>query len=110
MSLYGDYIKEHHGDGIIETQDGFATYRFLNDGKTIYIVDIYVTPVMRVTGLASTLANEIAKVGKEKGATEMLGTVVPSARQSTESLKVLLAYGMKLKSAAADLIVFRKDL
>lgn len=110
MSMYGDYIKEHHADEIIETDYGFATYRFLNDGKTVYIVDIFVTKNMRAKGLASALVNEIARIGKDKGATEMLGTVVPSANQSTESLKGHLAYGMKLQSASQNLIVFRKDL
>jgi len=110
MSLYGKYIKEHRGDGIVEREHGFATFRYLNDGNSIYIVDIYVDTDFRKTGLAAEMADEICRHGKKLGAKELLGTVVPSARNSTESLKVLLAYGMTLQSASPDLIIFRKDL
>ena len=110
MSLYAEYIKERLGDEIIEDEYGFATYRFLNDGKTVYIVDLYVVPEERRSHVAAVMADRICKIAKEKGATEMLGTVSPSANTATESLKVLLAYGMKLLNASEQMIVFRKDL
>lgn len=110
MSLYGKYILEHHGDGIVEGLYGFATYRFLNEKKTVYIVDIYVDKDFRRTMLASEMADKIADIARAEGATEMIGTVVPSANNSTDSMKVLLKYGMALKSASENLIVFRKDI
>lgn len=110
MSLYGRYILERIGDGIIEREEGFATFRFLNDRKSIYIVDIYVLPDFRNQNIAKELADEIVAIGKEEGATELLGTVVPSARNSTDSLRVLLGYGMKLKSSTSDGIIFSKEI
>ena len=110
MSLYADYLLERTEDRIVECETGFATYRYLNDGKSVYIVDIYTVPDARGEGCASLLANMIVSEAKEKGATELLGTVVPSAKGATISLKVLLAYGMKLKSAGDNLVVFRKDI
>ena len=109
MSLYGDYIKEHRGDEIVETADGFATYRFLND-KQVYIVDIYVKPEARQTSAASDMADTIVLAAKLRGCTELLGTVVPSAQGSTISLKVLLGYKMTLQSSSNDLIIFKKDI
>jgi ribosomal protein S18 acetylase RimI-like enzyme len=110
MSMYGDYIKEHRGDGIIEGDYGFATYRFLNEGNSVYIVDIYTTPDFRRTALASELADKIAEIGRAHGAKEMLGSVVPSANNSTQSLEILLKYGMQLLSCEHDLIIFRKEI
>lgn len=110
MSLYKHYVWERLGDYTIETEQGFATYRFLNEKKTVYIVDIYVLPEFRKSGLAADMANEIAEIAKKEGATEMLGTVSPSANTATDSMKVLLAYGMKLLNASEQLIVFRKDI
>lgn len=112
MSQYGDYIKERLGDGIIERAEGFATYRFFDkDGVFgVYIVDIYVGPLFRKTKVASEMADEICAIAKEKGCTRLIGTVVPSANGSTDSLKVLLGYGMILHSASNDVIVFRKEL
>ncbi len=109
MSLYGDYITEKVGDGIIEWKEGFATYRFLNN-EQVYIVDIYVRPDFRKTRVASDMADMIVGIAKEKGAKELIGSVVPSNKNSTDSLKVLLAYGMTLKSASNDLIIFRKEI
>lgn len=110
MSHYAKYIAEKTDDKIIENMSGFATYRYLNDGKSVYIVDIYVVPKERSKGKASLFADIIAKEAKEKGAIEMLGSVVPSNKSSTTSLKVLLAYGFELKSSSNDFIVFRKEL
>lgn len=110
MSLYGDYILERTTDRIIESPSGFATFRYLDGGKAVYIIDIYTIPEERKKGAAAALADMIADEAKERGCVEMLGTVVPSTRGSTASLKILLAYGMTLKSAGNDLIIFRKEL
>lgn len=110
VSLYGAYCRERGIDQIIEQDHGFATYRYLNDGKTVYIVDIYVAPFHRKSGYASHLADLIAAEAKAKGAVEMLGTVAPKAKGSTDSVRVLLAYGMELHSIADSLVVFRKGI
>lgn len=110
MSMYAAYLNERTNDEILETEKGFATFRYLNDFKTVYIVDIYVRPDFRKDGIAGALADTIVEMAKASGATELLGTVAPSAKNSTDSLKVLLAYGMKLHSATSDCIIFRKDI
>ncbi len=111
MSMHSEYLKEHHGDEVVEIEDcGFATYRYLNDRKSVYIVDIYVRPDFRKSNLASMMADQIVEKAKKEGATELLGSVVPTAKNSTDSLKVLLAYGMNLKSSGIDLIIFSKEI
>lgn len=109
-SMYAKYVKERLGDEILETELGFATYRYLNNGKTVYIVDIYILPSHRRAGIARNFANLIAEKAKARGAKEMLGTVVPGAKNATDSLKVLLGYGMELQSASTEIIIFRKEL
>lgn len=108
--LYAKYLNERHGDNILQTEHGFASYRYINEGKTVYLVDIYVVPEQRESGLATKLADTIAAEAKEKGCVEMLGTVVPSTRNSMISLKGLLSYGMVLSGAGPDIVIFRKDL
>ncbi len=110
LSLYGAYLQERTNDCIVETEKGFATYRFLENPKAVYIIDIYVSPKHRKEGIASTLADKVGDIAKEWGYTEMLGSVVPSAKGSTDSLRVLLAYGMTLKSADKDFVVFTKEI
>lgn len=110
VSLYAEYVNERGLEHIIESDAGFATYRYINDGRTVYIIDIYVRPEMRKFGEASKLAGIIAAEARSRGATEMWGTVAPQARGSTDSVRVLLAYGMDLLKIEGDLVVFRKDL
>lgn len=109
MSLYSNYLREKTQDHIIEMDQGFATYRFM-DEKTVYIVDIYVLPDFRKQNLASTIADTIVDVARKKGCNKLLGSVVPSNKGSTISLKVLLGYGMTLKSSSNDFVVFEKEI
>ena len=109
MSLYAEYLRERTKDEIIEGERGFATYRF-TDEKTVYLVDLYVRPDFRKSGVARETADLVAEIARKRGCTKMLGSVVPSTKGSTESLKVLLAYGMTLESSGPDFIIFGKEL
>lgn len=109
MSHYADYIRERTNDFILETPEGFATYRFMNE-KSVYIIDIYVIPELRKSKIASKLADQIGIIAKERGCTEMFGSVVPSAKGSDSSIRVLQAYGMRVYNASNDFIVFKKDI
>lgn len=108
-SLYADYLSERTEDKIIELPQGFATYRILN-GKQVYLIDLYVKPDHRRDYVATELSHMVMTEAKKLGCTELLGTVVPSSKNSTASVKVLLAHGMTLQSASNDLIVFKKDI
>lgn len=109
-SLYAKYLMERTNDLIIEKPQGYVTYRYMNNDKTVYIIDIYIIPEFRRGNLASSLADEVVAEAKQRGCVDLIGTVMPSAKNSTTSLKVLMGYGMTLNSAANDVIVFRKEL
>ena len=53
---------------------------------------------------------KLRKLQKEKGYKKLFRSVVPQILGSTESLRVLLAYGFKLDSSAVNLIVFVKEI
>lgn len=110
LSLYAQYLMEKTDDQIIETEQGFATYRYLEKEKSVYIIDLYILPEHRKHGAASTISHIIEDAARAKGYTKMLGSVVPSNKDSTTSIKVLLAHGMKLKSASENFIVFEKEI
>jgi predicted GNAT family acetyltransferase len=107
-SLYAKYILERENKNIIETDSGFATY--IIQGEECYIENIFVLEEMRKKGSASYLAGRVTEIAKEMNCKRLIGSVRPSARGSTESLKVLLAYGFKLLSASNDAIFFVKEI
>ncbi len=94
----------------MESPSGFATYRYIEDGSAVYIVDLYVVPECRKSGHAAGMADLIAEIARGRGCKSMVGTVVPSTKGSTDSLKVLIAYGMTLESSEKNVIIFRKGL
>lgn len=109
MSLFKEYLEERTNKEVLETDTGFAVFSFPNP-QTIYIEDIYTQKDKRCTYHATILANKIVNIAKERGCTEMWGSVVPTANNSTISLKVLLAYGFKLKSSTDNFILMTKEI
>ena len=108
MSLYKKYVEERTNKQVLESDHGFAVYSFTEDA--VYIEDIFVETDYRNTDLATNMAYEIGRIAREKGFKKMLGSVVPSANNSTISLKVLLANGFKLDSCAVNFILFSKEI
>jgi len=111
--LYFDYLKEKTDKKVLEMPGlGFSTYSYteLFNSDAVYIEDVYVIPKLRRTRLASTMANEIYKKAKELGCEYALGSVQVDTKDATESLKVLIAHGMKLLKCEDQLIWFYKEI
>lgn len=106
MSLYSNYLKERTNDEILETDTGFATYRYLNE-KQVYIVDIYVLPEHRELGDAASMADQICMIAKNRGCTELIGTVDYSTKEALRSAAVLKGYGM---TPFNGVVAYRKDI
>ena len=108
MSLLADYFKEHGAKEIVESEKGFATYYFMDEG--CYVQDIYVSPDFRREGIASQMLDEVALIAKQKGHTKLFGSCVPSANNSTDSLQAAFDYGFKLHSCRENFIVYCKEI
>lgn len=108
MSLYADYIKEREGFEIIENEHGFFTYKI--SGEECYIRDIYIKRGSRRLGIATDMADELAKTAKDNGCKFLTGTCVPSTMGATESMKAMFSYGFRIHSATSDMIVLMKEL
>lgn len=108
MSHFADYKLEREGKETIEAPEGFVVFQI--EAHQCYIVDIYVAPRFRRTKVATELADMVLDRARSNKCTELLGSVVPSANGSTESLKALLSYGFKLQSAQENFIWFVKEI
>lgn len=108
-SLYAQYIFERENMNIVENDNGFATYTFLNNGE-IYLKDLFVKSMMRKTGLGVELADEVCRIGKEHGCKKLIGSVWVNANNPEESIGALLFYKMRITKAHDNMIWFEKDL
>lgn len=114
MSLFGRYIKERDGKDIVEDDEGFATYKFTEDGQC-YLEDLYVIPDLRGPqpsgkGTAARYADKVCEIAKKKGCITLYGSVVPSKPNASVNIQTLFKYGFKLKSSMNDFILFEKEL
>jgi len=107
-SLYANYVLEREGFSTIEDPCGFATYKIV--GEECYLRDIYLLPEHRKDGVGRKLADEVSRIALSQGCTKLTGTVCPSTRGSTDSLKALLAYGFAVHESRIDFIVLVKEL
>lgn len=109
-SLFAQYVKEREGKHVIETEDGFAVLQIIPESKQIYIQDIYVVPDKRKSGVGKAFLEQVEATCREQGFDKISGSVQPSTRGSTDSLKILLAVGFKLAAAEHDAIYFIKEI
>lgn len=110
MSLLADYWREREGRETIEDERGFATYTFINE-SLCYLIDLYVKPEFRRGGVASFFGDAVSQAARKAGRKKLLGSVDPATNGATDSVKVLLAYGMRVSHVGDDkLIYFIKDL
>lgn len=107
-SHYGQYIAAREGFDIVENAYGFATYKITND--ECYVRDIFVEKQYRNDGAATRLCDKIKEIAKGEGCTWLTGSVQPSMPYSTDSLKVVLAYGFQLASSQSDFIILKMKI
>jgi GNAT superfamily N-acetyltransferase len=108
-SLYAQYIKERCNRGTVETKDGFATFEFVNE-KLVYVVDVYVVPKKRKTGIAKNLVDSIVLAVKPMGVTQILTSVDLEANGVETSEKAIIAYGMVECLTQGSMKFFVKDV
>lgn len=106
--MFDLYIKEREDFETIKNDKGFAIYKILGD--ECYIKDIFVLKEYRKDGVASALADDIAKIAKDQGCNFLSGSVSLECGDPTASIKVLLAYGFQVVTFHNGLLWFKKGV
>lgn len=108
MDLWAQYFKEREGYETINSDKGFVSFKIA--GEDCYIRDVFIHRDFRHSGEASSLADQVAKVAKDRGCKFLTGSVIPSMNGSTGSMLGLIKYGFKLNWAKDDYICLIKEL
>lgn len=110
LEMYAAYVRERTGaEVLIDPGKGFATWKMTSPDE-VYIVDIYVAPEFRKSGVAAGLADRIAGVALATGASRLLGSVETVAETRTDALKALLAYGFAVDRVIGSVIWLSKEI
>lgn len=110
MSLYAEYVKEREEKFVIENEEAFCKYGINEKEKYCYIEDLYVRPESRKSGIGQRMTDFICIIAKNKGCKKVITSMVPSAKGSDYSMKVILKYGFRLRSSDYNVIYFEKEL
>lgn len=102
--MYAKYIKEREGKEIIEDEYGYATFAMFPDH--CYVEDVFVLPEFRKSGYASGYIDKVCEIMKTRNIRKIFVSVDPRANGSTESMKIILAYGFKLHASETNMIYF----
>lgn len=112
--MYADYLKETQDKDMLKTEHGFLTYGFNCvpgvKGPHVYIEDLYVIPEMRKTHIASTMADRVCSIAKDRGIEFCIGSVSKASKTSDRSCKVLEAYGMRKFSEDSNMHWYVKEI
>lgn len=107
-TLYKQYLLERQDTRVIESPEGFATYRFVD--RFVYLEDIYIEPVYRNAKAARLLLEQVEQAGAAKGIKEIMGSIVPSLPGAKEMLAIMTHVGFKLYSSDKDIIYLVKPI
>jgi len=108
MYPIASYFSEREDFECLVKPEGFAAYKI--SGEVCYLKDIWVHKDFRKTGLASKMADEIASKAKLSNCRYLTGSVAIGLKSTTDSVKVLLAYGFLVHDVVNGGIIFRKEI
>lgn len=114
--MYSRYLRETLSlETLTDPENrGFLTYGFDCipgvDFPHCYIQDIYVVPEHRKSHIAAQMADRVAVLARRFGKKVLFGSVCGTAKDPDRSMRVLMAYGMKLYSLGDNVMYFAKDL
>lgn len=109
LSLYAQYIKEREDKEVIESDEGFATYKIFSNGEC-YLQDLYVIPEKRKSGLAIEMTNKVVEIAKEHGCHTLVGSVCSEDKSATKNMKIFLTYGMQIHKIIGNMIFLNKKI
>lgn len=106
------YILERENIHTIENDSGYVEFLYLDKQKAVQITDIVVDEDKRKSGIAKSLADQVAELAKKEKYETLIGTVCLDTKNCGDSMRVLLAYGMEpyAMQPAKMMIYFKKSL
>lgn len=108
-NLHRDYKVEHDGVRLLETKEGFATYKV--DDKTLCYMEVYVTPDQRGKGKAVELTHQVHKIARELGASQVIAMVDPNDVSAKATAGALMSAGMKkVGTVTVEFDMYRSDV
>tara|TARA_R100001086_G_C11797009_1_gene247871 strand:+ start:132 stop:452 length:321 start_codon:yes stop_codon:yes gene_type:complete len=106
MQLLEQYFNElNNGRKIKYSNEFFITYEIIGD--SLQIVDAFVVPEQRGTGLFKDIMKEIEKEAKELNCKYIDTSTEP---QQTRSVMYQTKNGYKVKGIIENSLIFRKEL
>lgn len=109
FTLYANYIKERRNHGSIHDDHGFVTFDFLPN-NICHLIDIYVDPICRITGVGKSYLKRLIKIAKENKSSKIIATIDLKAKNHDLSLTCALKTGFKIVEAKNDILIVALEI
>jgi len=110
MSMYADYVKERTSRSILETEYGFVVFSYEGEDYTLFIHELFVRKESRRRGHGARMIEELILDAGKRGAQQIVGCVDPRALNADESMKIILAYGLKPYGIHGEFVAFGRKI
>lgn len=107
MELFDEYMAEREGATVLRNEDGFLSFRI--EGDECLILNFYVCPQKRRQLSSFCLLEDLLDRVRLSKCRWLSACVFIYTRNSTESLKAILAFGLKAVKAENGCITFIKE-
>lgn len=107
-SLYAQYLAERTNRRIIEDEFGFIVFEV--HPECVFINELFVVPEQRKKGRGLFFGKEVESIARSVGKKLIVCTVDPRAKNAGDSIKAILAMGMRLHQVKGELIYLVKEI
>ncbi len=108
MSLWADYYKERLDASVIENDRAFIAYQLFPDH--CFILELYVSPVYRQSGIGKDLVEQVKKEAVLHGCKTLTASISPESNHSSETMIASLQVGFKLFKSTNNSIIIYQEL
>jgi GNAT superfamily N-acetyltransferase len=107
-SLYAKYLEERQDAEVFEDKKGFVTFKKEND--YIYLIDMYILPEYRESGICKTYVNKLEELAKDLKLNKIVTSLYPKIKNSNRNLNIILKCGFEVISCDTEMIYFIKNI
>ena len=108
MNLYAEYIEEREDAKLYHDEDGFFTYKLLNDA--FFVKDLYVRKEKRREGIGNKYAKKIEELAKKHDCLVIFCTVCVEANNWEVSKEYIESNDYSYVNKVDTMIYFKKEI
>ena len=107
-TLYAQYISEREDALVLENENGFLTYKIMN--QECLVINMFIKPALRKKGEGRFLVSELSDIARAKGCLYITANIYLNDGGATKTLISALMAGFGISAADRGTITIYKNI